>query len=383
VLFAVPEFPPPVVGGLERQAAELARALAGRGVEVTVLTKRFAAGQGAEEHDGGVRVIRIPAAGPVREAAALARQMARLRGRYDVVHLHNVSWFGVPVILAARLLGRPVLSKLPNFGTWGIPGQVARRFGSLWLAAFRRSDAVVALSAESLAELAGVSYPDARVLRVTNGVRTDLFRPGPPSSHGRVEVVFVGRLDPAKGLADLLAAWPHVARTVPGAALRIFGQGPMREELAETVERLGSAESVRLEGHATDVAGVLAAADVFVLPSYAEGNSNAVLEAMAAGLPVVSTHAGGTPLLVGPQGRRWLVQPGDRDGLGEALVALASDHALREEVGRAMRDRAVRVFSIAAVAELYERTYRLLAAGARDRVATVRSAAWHEPGSPP
>jgi len=108
--------------------------------------------------------------------------------------------------------------------------------------------------------------------------------------------------------------------------------------------------------------------DVFVLTSTIEGNSNAVLEAMAAGLPIVSTSVGGTPMQVGAAGREWLIAPGDRQGLAQKLIRLVEDPEVRRDLGAAMRTRIRDHFEISHVARNYAKAYRLIAAGRRDQV---------------
>jgi glycosyltransferase involved in cell wall biosynthesis len=112
----------------------------------------------------------------------------------------------------------------------------------------------------------------------------------------------------------------------------------------------------------------LSAMDVFVLPSASEGNSNAVLEAMAAGLPVVSTRVGGTPMLVGPQGARFLVTPGDQEAIAARLLELINDEPLRKQVGAAMHQRVRERFDIDVVARTYAGAYSKLALGRRNEI---------------
>jgi glycosyltransferase involved in cell wall biosynthesis len=375
VLFVVPAYPPPVVGGLERQAHELARALRARGEEVTVLSLRTAPDQPADGEYEGVRVVRIPPAPGPLLAVALAAKMAALRDRYRVVHLHNISWFGVPVIGAARLLGRPVLTKVPSSGhLCGLTLQVERPFGRVWLEAFKRSDAVVALGDESVEELRTIGYPLERVFRVSNGVSPERFHPSADGENGAgpVRFLYVGRLSHEKGVEDLLEAWPAVAAAA-GRPVRldIYGDGPLMPRLRARAAALGG--DVVLHGAVDDVAPILRGADVLVLPSYIEGNSNALLEAMATGLAVVATRTGGTPFLVGPEGERWLVPVGDRAALADRMAEMARGDEARRAAGAALLARARAHFDVDAVAGAYREVYRLLARGER-RVALASPA---------
>jgi glycosyltransferase involved in cell wall biosynthesis len=385
VLFAVPAYPPPVVGGLERQAHELARTLARRGTRVTVVSQRLEPGQPGDAVVDGVRVVRVPRLpGPLRLAAVAAR-MWRLRRDYRVVHVHNLSWFAVAVIAAARALGRPVLAKLPSSGEiGGLPVQTRRPLGGVWLRGFTRADAVAALSAESVAEIRAAGYPAERVFRVSNGVSSERFHPAPRAAEasGRpLRFVYAGRLSPEKGVAELLEAWPSVvAEAGRPVRLDLYGDGPMRDEVRARIEALDAGATVALHPPVDDVAAVLRAADVFVLPSYVEGNSNALLEAMATGLAVVSTRAGGTPFVVGAAGDAWLVPPRDAAALAGRMAALARDDHARAELGRAMLARVRACFDMEAVADAYLGVYRRLARGDR-RVSALSLAAAEAPAA--
>ena len=187
-----------------------------------------------------------------------------------------------------------MITKLPNIGDFGIPGMRRRPFGFLRIALLKGSDAIVAMTPESVAELDGIGYPTARVLNVTNGISLLPAASSQPRSSKTVNAIFVGRLSPEKGLSDLLHAWATVkARASRSVKLRIIGDGPQADELRALALALDLGETVEFFGYCEDVPAELAKADLFVLPSYAEGNSNAILEAMRAGLPVVATDVGG------------------------------------------------------------------------------------------
>jgi glycosyltransferase involved in cell wall biosynthesis len=126
-------------------------------------------------------------------------------------------------------------------------------------------------------------------------------------------------------------------------------------------QQLGVSPSVNFMGHVEDVRKRLQAVDIFVLPSRVEGNSNAVLEAMDAGLPIVATPVGGTPMQVGAEGASLLFGVGDVDALVERLLMLIHDSRLRRHYGYAMRQRSTEYFDIDKVAGSYNNAYSMLA----------------------
>src|SRR6185312_14067319 len=134
----------------------------------------------------------------------------------------------------------------------------------------------------------------------------------------RPRVVFTGRLHPQKNLDVLIAAWPAVAAAT-GASLVLVGHGPERERLEAEARARGLGGRVHFTGAVADPSELLRAADVFVLPSVAEGMSNSLLEAMSTALPCVASDIGGNQDLLGPGGAGVLVPPGAPDRWAEAL----------------------------------------------------------------
>ena len=375
VLMFVPQYPYPVVGGLEKQSHELARTLVKAGVKVGVLSGKVLSDQPRHESIEGVPVTRLPWRDTSLMRAvilppAIVAAMWRARRDFDVVHVHQHSWISVLVIQLARLLGKPTLAKLANVGEFGLPGMGRSLAGRLrrWL--FLRSDAVVAMSEESIRELRRFSYPEGRILVTPNGIGIREEAVAPRHAVDRpCRVVFVGRLTAQKQLHVLLEAWADISKTLPGAAtLELWGDGELEPALRRQCRELGIDSEVSFAGHVNDVARKLLNMDVFVLPSLYEGNSNAVLEAMAAGLPVVSTPVGGTAMQLGEEGRPWLFAPGDVAGLRDRLSRLIREPSLRRSVGEQMQERVRRHFEIGVVARSYAVAYRELAAGRRGLV---------------
>lgn len=376
ILMIVPKYPFPVVGGLERQAHELAKALLKRGHVIHALSSRFDSEQKDEELLDGIRIHRVDWIdfSPARflvYSFKLAHILIRIRREIDLIHIHNISWLGAFVTLFAKILQIPVITKLPNIGDSGIPGIKGRLFGLLQIAFLKKSDAIIAMTPESIAELDCVGYSRERVLKVTNGIpllATNIGHSNPHSSD-EVTVVFIGRLVPQKGLADLLHAWLLVkARVSCSVKLCIIGDGIQKDDLKLLAKSLDLDGYVEFCGFCADIPAELAKADIFVLPSYAEGNSNAILEAMRAGIPVVSTRLGGAAIQVGSRGERFLVQPGDRNALAERLIELIEDKALRLQMGAEMSARIENLFAIDRVAAVYEQAYELVISGRRHRI---------------
>jgi glycosyltransferase involved in cell wall biosynthesis len=184
-----------------------------------------------------------------------------------------------------------------------------------------------------------------------------------------VNAIFVGRLSSEKCLPDLVHAWATVKDSASRSVkLRIIGDGPQADELRALSSALDLGETVEFFGYCRNVPAELAKADLFVLPSYAEGNSNAILEAMRAGLPVVATRVGGAAIQVGREGERFLVPVGDRPALANRLLELIENETLRRRLGKAMRDRVESVFAIDRVAATYERAYDLIICGRSEQI---------------
>ena len=163
----------------------------------------------------------------------------------------------------------------------------------------------------------------------------------------------VGRLTEQKGHSYLLQAAPAILAAQPCAVLAFAGEGPLEQPLTTQAKELGVDRSVRLLGLRQDVPRLLQAADVFVLPSLWEGMSMALLEAMAAGLPLVVSQVEGISELVTPEEDGLVVPPGDTQALAEAIIRLLEDAGLRERLGTAARAKVAAHFSADAMCQRY------------------------------
>jgi glycosyltransferase involved in cell wall biosynthesis len=165
-------------------------------------------------------------------------------------------------------------------------------------------------------------------------------------------------LRPAKGIEVLL----DTVQRVPNAYFLIVGGGPKEEEFRQLAARAGVEDRVRWAGFRTDVDALLAGCDLFVHPSLADAFPTVLLEAMAAGLPVVASRVGGIPEIVIPGTTGELVPPGDANALAATINSVLADPAARARMSEAARSRAIRDFSAEAwlhrLGELYQRVAR-------------------------
>ena len=353
------------VGGAEKALYELVRRLDRGRFEPVVgcLTGRGEVGDWLR--DVGVEVLHFDMRSALDLGVVRRVANAMRRHRSDGVHtfLFHANLIGR---VAARLAGvRPVISS--------VRVEERRRSHLLldWLT-HRLVDVETCVSESTRRythERAGI--PLDKLVVIPNGVDAARFAdpPPPPAEWGLPDdapvIATVARLDEQKNPMALLAAIAD-EEGLEGSrpVLAWAGDGPMRGEVEREVARLGLGDRVRLLGRIADVRPLLGRADVFVLASRWEGMPNCVLEAMAAGLPVVATSVGGCPELVEHGETGYLVDPGDTSALSGALCRLLDDADLRLRMGRAARARVRKRFSLDAMAEANVRLYEALSRGA-------------------
>jgi glycosyltransferase involved in cell wall biosynthesis len=364
----------PIVGGAERQLGSLAPLLRRQeGVEVTVVTRREN-GLAPFEVIDGVPVYRLPIP-PPKPVASLSFTLSAVpvvrRLAPQVIHTHGLFSTGTTALLCKRLFGTPLAAKLLR-GTdkYGDLGQLRRKLFGL-----RRQrmlaetiEAFIAISGEIDEELAAIGVEPARRHFIPNGVDTDRFAPvsederralrqelGLPDG---VLTIFTGRLAEEKRIDRVIASWPAVRRAHPDAWLVLVGIGPEEKKLREM-----AGEGVFFVGRAEDVAPYLKAADLFVLASAAEGLSNALLEALASGLPAVATAVGGTTDLIDHDQSGWLfATDDDGSGLEEGLLKLVGDTDLRRSFAEISRQRIVTDYALVSTARRLRVLYEQLVA---------------------
>jgi glycosyltransferase involved in cell wall biosynthesis len=246
-----------------------------------------------------------------------------------------------------------------------------RRYFAIDRLLSRHTDRIVAVCArvaDSLVEQKGI--PARKIATIPNAVCPEHF-PDDGGLETRLElkissdapvVGFVGRFFPEKNLFHFLQALVRVRASSPAMVGLLVGDGPLFEETQAQAETLGLARSLRFTGFREDISRLLAAMDVFVLPSATEGLSMTLLEAMAAGKPAVVSTVGGSQEAVVDGVTGFTVSPGDPDRLGEAIARLLAEPESRRRMGEAARQRVAREFSserqVEQLAALYESILR-------------------------
>jgi glycosyltransferase involved in cell wall biosynthesis len=374
------------VGGMQSHTGSLTRALDALGVSQDVVTAHRRGGGWRAPFARRSTVWRVGL--PVRAArqlwappgAALALSLAR---RADVVHAHAGEDVAVlPMALAAaRAAHAPlVISIHMSLAHSARPpglraGLVHAAGGRAERHACAVADAVLVLTAGMAGRVVDGGVAPERVRVVPSGIPPGVFRgpfADPLPGAGRPRLVCVGRLATHKDPLTLLEA---VARMRVPASVVLVGDGPLRGTVERRIRRLGLAANVTVTGFVSraQVAAHLAHADVLALPSRYEELGTAIVEAMAMGVPVVASRAGGIPEVVDDGRTGQLVPPGDPRALAAALDGLLSDPVRRAEMAAAAID-AARAYAWDDLAAEVLATYEAVLAG---------SAAWSGPALPP
>ncbi len=365
------------VGGTERHLLQILPALARAGLPSMVYTLTHAGPLADAMREGGVDVVpppfsdrlrRLPP--PPRRALAWPTSSIGLvdtlrRRRPDVVHHHLPAAYlvGVPCAALARVPRQVMSRRCLNVYHAKYP-----KLARVERALHRHMRAILGNSRAIVEELAEEGAPRERLALVPNGVDLSRFAPRADARAARERLglpvhatiaVQVANLNVHKGHADLLAGLALARDRLPAdfALVCVGRDDGIGRDLARQASALGLGDAVHWLGPRGDVPDVLAAADLAISASHQEGSSNAVLEAMAAGLPVVGTNVGGTPEAVhdGVHGR--LVPSRDPEAIGLAVAELATRPELRRAMGHAAARRIRAEYSLPACVDRYLAIY--------------------------
>jgi glycosyltransferase involved in cell wall biosynthesis len=376
------------MGGPALHVAYLTAGLRERGYDTTLVAGALARGEDSMAFvaEGlGVDVVSIPELGreisPFRDLLATIRLAALIRReRPQILHTHTAK-AGTVGRVAALLAGRRrppiVVHTFHGHVLRGYFGSVRSRFFRLlerWLA--RHTTALIAVSPQVRDDLValGVASPekftvvrlgielDERVGAEANGrEETRRYLGIPPD---RFAVGWVGRMTAVKRTDDVLDGFMRLRARGVDATLCLVGDGPDREGLERLAHELGIIKDTLFLGYQEDVGPLYAAFDALVLPSGNEGTPVSVIEALAAGTPVVATRVGGVPDVVRHGEDGFLVEPGESEAFADRLAQLARDPALRERFGAAGRARVLPRYAVDRLVDDVDRLYRALLSAA-------------------
>jgi glycosyltransferase involved in cell wall biosynthesis len=394
VYVLTPSFPP-TDGGQERHLLELSTSLMQAGATVRVLTRRVDRSYPAAECLDSVPVLRLTPLGDIkgvgfravpRLGLLLLKMLWRLlwdSRHYDVVLVSGFNFMPLTAILAGALTRKPCVvrpeSPLELTEPIGVDSRakmgLSERSGAIRILravrkyAARRVDRYVAISSEIRAGLKTAGVDEQRIVSIPNGIAIERF--APVGASRKVELraalslpisglilIYTGRLATSKGVMMLIDVWREIAAEHPTAHLVMVGTGrgsfdDCEPALRGFIAAHALTARVTLTGSVANVNEYLQAGDVFVFPSDYEGFSLSILEAMTAGLPMVTTRVGIAAELE-HQGRfALLVPPKDREAFGNAVRRLLPDSALRDELGTNARAAVHSRYSSGAEARRY------------------------------
>lgn len=351
-------------GGTERLAIELTRRLHRRhGMTICCLDRP---GAWASEVEGlGVPVVALErSAGFVPRIGRQIATLARSRG-VSVLHCHHYSPFVYGVL--ARLWSPVRVIYTEHGRAHDGPPSGKRRLVNTILACV--PDGVYAVSKDLKQHMVREGFSADRIQVISNGVAAQARPDAAARVRARVRlgahatdflIGAVGRLDPVKDLPTLIAAFSRVRRQIGNGRLILVGDGPSRDSLTAIIEQEGLHDCVTLLGQRADVAALLPGFDVLVNSSIFEGVSLTILEAMAAGLPIVATRVGGTPEVIEDGVTGVLVPARQPHAIVEALLRLAIDPDRGRTLGAAARERFETQYSIEQMVNRYASIYNAL-----------------------
>jgi N-acetyl-alpha-D-glucosaminyl L-malate synthase BshA len=359
----------PTFGGSGAVATELGIALADHGHEVHFVTYAPPFRLDSLRRDIAFHEVSVSAYPLFRYPPydlALASKLAEVaeEAKLDLLHVHYAIPHAVAALLARDLLGGKgpkIVVTLHGTDITVVGTDPAYRRTTRY--AIDRCDGVTAVSQWLLDETIKVFAPDRPMRRIPNFVDLGKFRPTTDvdgrnrfADPGESVLVHVSNFRPVKRIPDVVRLFAKVRAKRP-ARLVMVGDGPDRPLAEEEARRLGVSKSVSFLGERTEIEPLLAAADIFLLPSESESFGLSALEAMACGVPVIGTRTGGLPEVVEHGVSGHLCVPGDTDCMAEFAIALLGNPARHQAFRAAARARAEQ-YGRAEVVGLYEDYYR-------------------------
>jgi glycosyltransferase involved in cell wall biosynthesis len=307
----------------------------------------------------GLPTAIIPCRGQADWGAVRAIRALVKKNETDLIHTHGYK--ADLYVYAAQMKSLPA-ALVATCHNWPGRSVAMRSYAMLDRWALRRFDRVAAVSEVVARTLLASGIKESQVAYIANGVPIPERKAQPSlaleiNKGKRVLIGTVARLSSEKGLNFFLDAARQLTTQFPETLFVIVGEGPERAALEQQVKALGLEENVIFAGARSDLAGVYASLDVFLMTSLNEGMPLALLEAMAAGVPVVATRVGAIPSLIPDASKGSLIEPGSAAAIVQGITPLLSDGELRRKVGENAREHVREKFSAGRMAERYLQLY--------------------------
>jgi glycosyltransferase involved in cell wall biosynthesis len=352
-LIVTPRFLP-LLGGMERECALLADELARRGWDPLVVTEQLGFEFPRTDRVGSARVVRLPSAETrslavqLKVAWGIARILVAHRGRagFAIVRTTTLPSLVVGLLKRLRLIRYPTFVTAETGGEGDdVAALAARPLFRVSRALVSGNDRLNGICGANVDHLREFGFPEAKITTIPNGIDVSAWH----SSAGPARVerfLFLGRIEPAKGLFELLDAFEYLHRTHPAIRLTVAGDGPSRDDLVRLTAERGLAGAVDFPGRVDyeRIGALFAEIDCLVLPSYSEGLPLSVLEAAAHRRAIVATDVGDIAALFGDA--VYLCRPRDTADLTRAL-----GEAIADPRPRADYEHVIAQVSIAAVTD--------------------------------
>lgn len=373
-------FYPHVGGGVEKVVLEVCMRLVSYGHNVCVLTLNTTNAPD-EETLHGIRIVRVDAY-DLTKITGLQSAIsfnALKKGKEiikefnpDIIHLHNIFFFTSMIGVLLKKQSQAKLVTTLHLGAvdylTGLKGLIIRlieKHVGGWI--LRHSDLVTSVSNNVKEHGIKIGADLRRCIVIPNGVDLDFFAVIKRNEmYGSRNVIFIGRLLFNKGPQILINSAKIVVKKLPDVKFLIVGEGPMRPELERMVIENGLSDHITFFGRLEDIRDIMAKANVYVRPSLLDGMPLGILEAMAAGLPVIATNIAGTPEVIEHRKTGHLIKAGDAEDLAVAITEMLSNPGYATTLAKNGLELVKSKFDWNTVAKSYETYYSHLMEGRSD-----------------
>ena len=361
ILMFVPKFPFPIIGGMEKQSYLLSNELISQGLEISVLSTIFTKEHKSFELINGIKIYRIKVfkykiISIIYQIFYIPLFLFISRKKFDVIHIHQHSLIGLYVLFLSKIFSFKTVVKLPNLGNKGLLG-VSRSFlGNFKIAILKLSDVLIAMTPAHIDELLSLKFSEKKFSSIPNGILINPLIKNFSHINESVRFCYIGRLEKQKGIIFLLECWSEIVSKYPNVILEICGNGSLKDTIIEFLKSNRIENSVILSGYTNNVTDVLLRSDVFVITSETEGMSNAILEAMSFGKPIIASNVGGAKIQLKDNFFNSTFELNDKKKLIYLIQKNITDLNFRMTNANINYNRSL-VFDIKNIANLYKELY--------------------------